>query len=284
MNSFNSDHLPPLRQVIHDLNLLAKKSLGQNFLLDMNITRKIARLANLPPLADVIEIGPGPGGLTRALLENPIHTLTAVELDDRIIPYLQQLQNIDTRLHIIHQNAVGLDVVAKTPYATPQSRAIVANLPYQVASPLLLGWLKQTAHFHSFTLMFQEEVAERLVASPSSKAYGRLSVMTQWLCEADIVLRLPPSAFTPPPSINSAVIRLKPRILPSPSPSFATMEKLVAAAFSQRRKMLRGSLKLLLKTPEIWLEKAEILPTARAEELNVQQYCRLAILLEKMYL
>ena len=271
--------LPPLRDVIKAWQLDADKRLGQHFLLDLNLTAKIARAAGDLSGVNVIEIGPGPGGLTRALLESAASSVIAVERDPRCISALQSLAEAsEGRLTVIHGDALEIDPVG----LAPEPRAIVANLPYNVATPLLIGWLKQASAFTGMTLMFQREVALRLVAEPRSKEYGRLSVMTQWLTEATLVFDLPAAAFTPPPKVVSSIVRLTPRLMGLGEPSFATMERVVAAAFGQRRKMLRAGLRAFTPEPIALLEAAGIDPTARAEELDIDAFRRLAVLWERM--
>lgn len=271
------DDLPPLRDVIENHGLAAKKKLGQNFLLDLNLTRKIARVAKLTPDMQVIEIGPGPGGLTRALLEQDIVKLTAIERDDRCIAALQDvIAAAAPRFELIAGDALETDIVS----LTEAPRAVVANLPYNIATPLLIGWLRQISDFTSLTLMFQKEVALRITAAHGSKTYGRLSVICQWLCQCDIVFDVPASAFTPPPKVTSSIVRLVPRVLSETQPRFASVEKLTALAFQQRRKMLRQSLKTLLPDIQGFLAEAGIAETARAEALSVEDYIRLARLYE----
>ena len=265
--------LPPLREVIAAYGLNADKRLGQHFLLDLNLTAKIARAAGDLEGVTIIEIGPGPGGLTRALLDTEAARIVAIERDPRCVAALQSLvAAADERLTLAEADALKLDLRTLAP--TP--RAVVANLPYNVATVLLIGWLAQASDFASLTLMFQREVAERLVAVPRSKAYGRLSVMTQWLTEAELLFDVPARAFTPPPKIVSSVVKLVPRAQGAGEPSFATMERVVAAAFGQRRKMLRAGLKTLVADPIPLLAAAAIDPTARAEELDVDAFKRLA--------
>jgi 16S rRNA (adenine1518-N6/adenine1519-N6)-dimethyltransferase len=261
--------LPPLREVIKAWQLDADKRLGQHFLLDLNLTAKIARAAGDLTGVTVIEIGPGPGGLTRALLESAAEKVIAVERDPRCVAALQSLaEAAEGRLTVIHDDALRVDPAL----LAPGPKAIVANLPYNVATPLLIGWLKQAEAFTSMTLMFQREVALRLTAEPRSKEYGRLSVMTQWLTEATLVFDLPAAAFTPPPKVVSSIVRLIPRTMAPDEPSFAAMERVVAAAFAQRRKMLRAGLRAFTPEPIALLEAAGIDPTARAEELGVDAF------------
>ena len=265
-------HLPPLRDVIAFAQLDAKKSLGQNFLLDLNLTAKIVRAAGNLEGVNVIEVGPGPGGLTRPLVESAAASVTAIERDDRAVAALQPLVlAANGKLKLIPDDALKADYLA----LAPAPRAIVANLPYNIATPLLMGWLENITQFHSLTLMFQKEVADRLVAPPSTSSYGRLSVITQWVATAEKCLDLPPSAFTPPPKVNSSVVHLRPRPR-TDEVAFKTMERITAAAFGQRRKMLRQSLKSLGVPAEPLLEQAGIAGTARAEEIDVAGFVRLA--------
>jgi 16S rRNA (adenine1518-N6/adenine1519-N6)-dimethyltransferase len=265
--------LPPLRDVIRDSGLAADKRLGQHFLLDLNLTTKIARAAGDLTGVSVIEIGPGPGGLTRGLLASGAARVIAVERDPRCVAALQPLAlAAGGRLTVIQADALSIDIT--TLGAAP--RVIVANLPYNVATPLLLGWLRQIGAFESLTLMFQREVASRLAAAPRSKDYGRLSVMTQWLTDASLLFDIPAAAFTPPPKVVSSVVRFTPKALGPDEPDFALMERVVAAAFGQRRKMLRAGLRGFSPDPIGLLEAVGIDPTARAEELNVDDFRRLA--------
>lgn len=273
--------LPPLRDVITQFELAARKSLGQNFLLDLNLTGRIARAAQVPADATVIEVGPGPGGLTRALLrETPARQVLAIERDSRCLAALAGLETAaGGRLTLLAADALAVDVVA----LTPSPRVVVANLPYNIATPLLMGWLRRITAFTSLTLMFQKEVADRLVADPGSKTYGRLSVITGWLTEARSLFSLPPQAFTPPPKVTSCVVRLTPRqeigrvgsALWPEAEDIVAMETVTAAAFGQRRKMLRSSLRAL-GDAEALLEQAALSPTARAEEIPVAGFVALA--------
>ncbi|MBI3440746.1 MAG: 16S rRNA (adenine(1518)-N(6)/adenine(1519)-N(6))-dimethyltransferase RsmA, partial [Proteobacteria bacterium] len=236
----DSDQLPSLRDVIDRYGLMAKKSLGQNFLLDLNLTAKIARAAGDLAGKNVIEIGPGPGGLTRALLDAPAGHVYTVERDDRCIQALQELvQAYPERLSIAAADALKVDVEK----LCPVPRVIVANLPYNIATPLLVGWLRNITSFEGLTLMFQREVAQRITALPRSKEYGRLSVIAQWLTIVERKFDIPPSAFTPQPKVTSTVVHFVPRRDRRDNVSFSVMEKVTAAAFGQRRKMLRQSLK-----------------------------------------
>ncbi len=261
---------PPLREVIARHGLDARKSLGQHFLLDANLTARIARAAGDLAGCHVIEVGPGPGGLTRALLETEAASLSVVEVDRRAVAAMTELATTDARLHIVAADALALDLTN----LAPPPRRIVANLPYNIATPLLIGWLRQAAAFQGMTLMFQQEVAERIAARPGDPAYGRLSVLAQWVCDVTLVLRIPPAAFVPPPKVWSAVVGFTPRAEQPPPALFAAMEKLTAAAFGQRRKMLRGSLKPL--GGETLLARAGIDPQRRAETLSIEEFDRLA--------
>jgi 16S rRNA (adenine1518-N6/adenine1519-N6)-dimethyltransferase len=267
--------LPPLRDAIAAAGLSAKKSLGQNFLLDLNLTRRIARAAGLVPggleTGTTIEIGPGPGGLTRALLIQGATKLVAVERDERAITALSTLVEASGgRLELVCADA--LDINAED--LGPAPRRIVANLPYNVGTRLLLNWLETPERFASFTLMFQREVAERLVAPAGGEAYGRLSVLAQWLCRVKILFDVPATAFTPPPKIKSSVVQLVPRETPLAPADRADLERVTAAAFAQRRKMLRQSLKGL--GGDALLERAGIKPTERPEQLSIEDFCRIA--------
>ena len=263
--------LPPLRTVIAQHGLDPVKGLGQHFLLDGNITAKIARHAGYLSGHTVFEIGPGPGGLTRALLGTPAERILAIERDHRCIAALQELAAAATgRLEIIEADATALNL----PDLAGPPRAIVANLPYNVGTVLLLKWLSEADAYSAMTLMFQREVAERLAAQPGSKAYGRLSVIAQWRCAVSLCFHLPPRAFTPPPKVSSSVIRLEPRPLAADAAPFWAMEAVTAAAFGQRRKMLKTSLKVLGGAAEL-LDAAGIEPAARAEAVPVSGYERL---------
>ncbi|MCB9988105.1 MAG: 16S rRNA (adenine(1518)-N(6)/adenine(1519)-N(6))-dimethyltransferase RsmA [Rhodospirillales bacterium] len=270
------DNLPPLRDVIARHNLRAEKKLGQNFLLDANITDKIARSAGDLSDKTVFEIGPGPGGLTRSLLKAGAKKVIAIEYDPRAIAALQDLvAAAGGQLTVIHGDALKTDLLSLAPDGP---RAIVANLPYNIATPLLIGWLRQThggRAYDSMTLMFQKEVVQRICAVPGGRDYGRLSVLSQWLCDCRKVFDLPPGAFTPPPKVTSSIVQLIPKTLSNDQPDFQTIEKLTAAAFGQRRKMLRSTLKEYLPV----LEQAGIDPTNRAEQITVDQFINLAMML-----
>lgn len=276
MTDLDWDSLPPLRDVIATHDLRAEKKFGQNFLLDGNITDKIARTAGDLTGKTVFEIGPGPGGLTRSLLKAGARKVIAIEVDPRAVVALQDLKAFaGDRLEIMNADALKADLTALAPNT---KRAIVANLPYNVATPLLIGWLEQIRNdknnFDSMTLMFQKEVADRISAKPDTKAYGRLSILCQWLCNVQNCFILPPSAFTPPPKIKSGVVHFTPKTLQGNAPDFKSVGQLTAAAFGQRRKMLRSSLSNYSDA----LEKAGIPPTKRAENLTVEQFIQIASL------
>ncbi len=270
------DTLPPLRDVIAAHRLSARRSLGQNFLLDLNLTAKIARQAGDLAACDVLEIGPGPGGLTRGLLAEGARRVLAVEKDGRCIPALRQIAAAyPGRLQVIEGDALDIDPLA---HLTPPIR-IAANLPYNIGTELLVRWL--TPHdwppfWHSLTLMFQREVAERIVAQPGGKAYGRLAILAQWRCNARIVMTLPPQAFTPPPKISSAVVHLSALPAPRYPAEAGTLSRVVAAAFNQRRKMLRAALRGIAPDIEDRLIAAGLKPTDRAEQVPLEGFCALA--------
>ena len=270
------DGLPPLREVIRTHELVAKKQLGQNFLLDLNLTAKIARQAGDLSACDVLEVGPGPGGLTRGLLAEGARRVLAIEKDARCLPALAEVASAyPGRLEVINGDALEVDVLAHL----TQPVRVVANLPYNVGTELLIRWLTPDVwppFWESLTLMFQKEVAERIVAKPRSDHYGRLALLVQWRAEAKIVMHLPPEAFTPAPKVHSAVVH----ITRLPAPRFpadgAVLSRITAMAFNQRRKMLRSSLKGLVPEIEAKLEAAGIVPTQRAEEISLEQFCALA--------
>ena len=270
------DGLPPLRDVIARHGLAARKSLGQNFLLDLNLTAKIARQAGDLTGCDVLEIGPGPGGLTRGLLAEGARKVLAIEKDVRCLPALAEVaEAYPGRLEVIGGDALEVDPLA---HLTPPIR-VAANLPYNVGTELLVRWLtppEWPPFWQSLTLMFQREVAERIVATPGSKAYGRLALLASWRAEARIVISLPPEAFSPPPKVSSAVVHLT--ALPEPRyPADAkVLERVVAMAFNQRRKMLRAALKGLAPDIEDRLIASGIKPTDRAETVSLEQFCALA--------
>jgi 16S rRNA (adenine1518-N6/adenine1519-N6)-dimethyltransferase len=277
VESTDTDGLPPLREVIARYGIAARKSLGQNFILDLNLTRRIARAAGQLDHATVIEVGPGPGGLTRALLAGGAKLVVAIERDPRCLAALGELEaHYPGRLCLIEGDALALDPVA----LSEAPRKIVANLPYNIATALLLRWLDRIGDYKSLTLMFQREVAERLVATPQRPAYGRLSVLVQWLTEPKILFDLPPRAFVPPPKVTSSVVMLTPRAVPLGPAAKPALERVTAAAFGQRRKMLRSSLKGLGVPVGELLAATGISPTARAEELSVIEFCALARVLD----
>ncbi|WP_417518383.1 16S rRNA (adenine(1518)-N(6)/adenine(1519)-N(6))-dimethyltransferase RsmA [Minwuia sp.] len=268
-----ADDLPPLRDVIRTHGLDARKGLGQHFLLDMNITEKIARAAGDLSGRDVLEIGPGPGGLTRALLQTPAERIVAIERDARCIEVLADLgKTYPDRFELIVDDAMKVDATA----LVRPGAAIVANLPYNVGTPLLFRWLDHPAHFGSMTLMFQLEVAERICARAGDRHYGRLAVMANWQWETHKLFDLPARAFSPPPKVTSAVVQLLPRARPLAPADGEALSTVVAAAFNQRRKMLRQSLKSLGVDTQALLADAGIDPTRRAETLSVEEFCALA--------
>ncbi len=282
--SASVDGLPPLRDVIARYELSARKALGQNFLLDLNLTRKIARLAGDLTTCTVVEIGPGPGGLTRALLMEGARNVIAIERDERCLPALQQIaDHYQGRLQVHEADALNINWRATVPANEPVT--IAANLPYGIASLLLVGWLEAEPWppwWKLMVLMFQREVADRITAKPGSKAYGRLSVLAQWRTEPRIALTLPAEAFTPPPKVASAVVVFEPRPTLQPACSVASLSRVTAAAFGQRRKMLRQSLKSLTAAPELLLREANIDPQLRAEMLSVDDFARLALILDRL--
>lgn len=272
------DGLPPLRDVIERHGLQAKKALGQNFLLDLNLTGKIARSAGDLTNATVIEVGPGPGGLTRALLSNGARRVVAIERDERCLAALAEISaHYPGRLEVISGDALKTDFAALVAAAAGDSGQvrIVANLPYNIGTELLVRWLTVTdwpPFYASMTLMFQREVAQRIVAAPDSDAYGRLSVLAGWRTQARIAFDVPPQAFTPPPKVTSSVVHLEPRATPLPA-DVKKLGRVTEAAFGQRRKMLRQSVKSL--GGEALLERVGIDPTRRAETLSVEEFVRL---------
>jgi 16S rRNA (adenine1518-N6/adenine1519-N6)-dimethyltransferase len=271
--TLESGALPPLREVIARHGLAARKGLGQNFLLDLNLTRRIAREAGPLEHVSVVEIGPGPGGLTRALLDCGAGHVTAIERDERCIAALEEIAAAyPGRLTIVAGDALEIEPAALV--AAP--RKIVANLPYNIATPLLLRWLRQIGEFESLTLLFQKEVAQRLVAKPRSKDYGRLTIVTQWLATVRMAFDIPGRAFVPAPKVTSTLVQIVPRPLPLGECRMEDLERVTAAAFGQRRKMLRASLRSLGQDSEALLAATGITPTARAEELPVELFSALA--------
>ena len=268
--------LPPLRAVIAAHGLQARKALGQNFLLDLNLTAKIARKAGDLAACDVLEIGPGPGGLTRGLLVENARKVVAIERDARCLPALAEIAAaFPGRLEVLEGDALAIDPSA---HLTSPVR-IVANLPYNVGTELLVRWLTPPdwpPFWQSLTLMFQKEVAERIVAVPGSKAYGRLSVLAHWRTTPRIVMEIPPQAFTPAPKVTSAVVHFDRLDEPRFPADANVLQRVVAMAFGQRRKMLRSSLRGLGADAIALLENAGIVPTERAEQLSLEEFCRLA--------
>lgn len=262
--------LPPLRESLATHGLLAKKAFGQHFLLDLNITRKIARLAAVGPGDHVIEVGPGPGGLTRALLETGAR-VTAVEKDERFRPLLEELATVCPTLDLVFGDALQVD---EAQLANGAPAHLVSNLPYNVGTPLLIKWLTGPWTPASLTLMFQKEVADRIVAGPGDDAYGRLAVIVQATCQAQRVMDVPARAFTPPPKVDSAVVRLIPRTDRPSAEMLKALERVTAAAFGQRRKMLRSSLKVL--GGESLIAATGLDPQARAETIDLAGFLSLA--------
>lgn len=270
------DNLPPLRDVIRSHDLQARKSMGQNFLLDLNLTAKIARQAGDLTACDVLEIGPGPGGLTRGLLAEGARHVLSIEKDIRCLPALTEVAAAyPGRLTVLEGDALKIDPLA---HLTPPIR-VAANLPYNIGTELLVRWLTPQVwppFWQSLTLMFQREVAERIVATPGSKAYGRLAILAQWRAEARIVLQLPPEAFTPPPKVSSSVVHLTALPKPRFPADAAVLSRVVAAAFNQRRKMLRAALRGIAPDIEDRLIAAGLKPTDRAEQIPLEGFCALA--------
>jgi 16S rRNA (adenine1518-N6/adenine1519-N6)-dimethyltransferase len=280
-----TDGLPRLGDVIRELQLSAKKSMGQNFILDLNLTRRIARECGRLAGRTVVEIGPGPGGLTRALLSEGAGRVLAVERDDRCLPALAQISaHYQGRLEVTSADALDVDWPKLLAGAGVTDKVIIAaNLPYGLATKLLVGWLEAEPWppwYDGMVLMFQKEVAERIVAEKGTKAYGRLAVISQWRTIPRIALTLPPSAFTPAPKVSSAVVVFQPRPVPMPVCSVRTLGQVTAAAFGQRRKMLRVSLKQITPMPELLLSRAGLAPELRGEQLAVADFANLAAILD----
>jgi len=273
------EKLPPLKDVISKHKLSAKKSLGQNFLLDLNLTSKIARYAGNLEQSDVLEIGPGPGGLTRSLLNEGARKVVAIEKDTRCIAALEEVQTRFTgKLKIVEGDALSTEV---RQYLTHPVQ-IIANLPYNIGTELLVRWLNSAtwpSFWQSMTLMFQKEVANRIVASPGSKAYGRLSVMAQWRCNTKIAFNIPATAFTPPPKVESSIVHFEALKEPRFPAEVNKLEFVVSKAFNQRRKMLRGALKGHFKNVEEGLLAIGVVPTKRAENVTIQEFCLMAQIL-----
>ena len=273
------EKLPPLKDVISRHQLRAKKSLGQNFLLDLNLTSKIARYAGNLDQFDILEIGPGPGGLTRSLLHEGARKVVAIEKDNRCIEALEEIQaTFPGRLKLLQGDALSTN--ASEHLADPVR--IIANLPYNIGTELLVRWLTSKtwpSFWQSMTLMFQKEVANRIVASPGSKAYGRLSVMSQWRCDTKIAFNVPATAFTPPPKVESALVHFEALKEPKFPAEVEVLEFVVSKAFNQRRKMLRGALKGYFQNVEEGLLSIGVLPTKRAEDITLQEYCAMSQIL-----
>ena len=273
------EKLPPLKDVISKHKLSPKKSLGQNFLRDLNLTSKIARYAGNLEQSDVLEIGPGPGGLTRSLLNEGARKVVAIEKDTRCIAALEEVQTqFAGKLKIVQGDALSTEV---RQYLT-QPVQIIANLPYNIGTELLVRWLNSTtwpSFWQSMTLMFQKEVANRIVASPGSKAYGRLSVMAQWRCNTKIAFSIPATAFTPPPKVESSIVHFEALKEPRFPAEVNKLEFVVSKAFNQRRKMLRGALKGHFKNVEEGLLTIGVVPTKRAENVTIQEFCLMAQIL-----
>ena len=273
------DNLPPLKDIISKYEIRAKKSLGQNFLLDLNLTSKIARYAGNLKQSDVLEIGPGPGGLTRSLLNEGARQVVSIEKDNRCIAALEEIQSLfPGRLKLLKGDALSMNV---TQYLTDPIK-IIANLPYNIGTELLVRWLNSKnwpSFWQSMTLMFQKEVANRIVARPGSKAYGRFSVMSQWRCNTKIAFNIPATAFTPPPKVESAVVHFEALNEPKFPAEVDKLEFVVSKAFNQRRKMLRGALKGHFINVEEGLFSIGVLPTKRAENITVQEFCAMSQIL-----
>ena len=280
-----NDNLPPLRDVINRYELRARKSLGQNFLTDLNLTGKIARSAGKLENSVVYEVGPGPGALTRGLLENGAHKVIAMEMDHRCIAALQDVSGAYNGKLTVHEgDALIVDEKNIIGSTDGKDIIVVSNLPYNVGTALLVKWMTEKSWkpwFTSLTLMFQKEVGERIIAKPGTKAYGRLSVLCQYRAEAKILFDIPPQAFIPPPKVTSCIVQITPRDEAQDAPNQKTLEKIVSSAFNQRRKMLRSSLKGLGPDPIPILATAEIKETSRAEELSVEDFCHLAVEYDK---
>ncbi len=271
--------LPPLKESLRRHGIITKKSLGQHFLFDLNLTDKIARSAGNVSHATVLEIGPGPGGLTRSLLSCGAARVVAVERDAACMPILHELEAVaGERLRIVETDALALDERAmfRELGITPGDLRIIANLPYNIGTELLFKWLEQPELFSTMILMFQKEVADRIVAVPGCKDYGRLAVMTQWHYAAEKLFDIPPEAFFPPPKVHSSVVMLTRRPAPLAEANREVLSRVVKAAFGQRRKMLRASLRQISDHPIALLEQAGIDPTLRPEDIDIQAFCSLA--------
>ena len=267
--------LPPLREIIARHQIGARKSFGQHFLFDLNLTRRIVAATGDLSDVNVIEVGAGPGGLTRALLESNAASVTAIERDHRCVGALHELADaVPGQLKVIEADALSANLAD----LTPPPRRVVANLPYNIGTQLMLNWLEQTSAFIGFTLMFQREVAQRITAEPGTKAYGRLSILCQWLTDARLLFDVAPSAFVPPPSVTSSIVAMEVRAVPLAPARQEDLEFITRLAFGQRRKMLRRSLASVGGAE--FLAEADIAETARAEDLTVHQFCALANVLE----
>ena len=266
MSGFQMPDFPSPKEIAERHGLWAKKALGQNFIFDLNLTRKIANAAGNLTGANVIEIGPGPGGLTQAILGHDINKLYAIEFDERAVAGLKELNS--PKLEIITGDALEIDLRE----IAPAGCVVISNLPYNIGTKLLMDWLDYASYFKSFTLMFQKEVAERIAAVPRTKDYGRVSVITQWLCHVEVRFEVPPTAFVPAPKVTSAIISIVPREKPLFPADKKKLEMVVKTAFNQRRKMLRSSLKAL----NVDFEALGIRPEARAEELSIEDFCKIA--------
>ena len=279
------DGLPPLREVIRSLDITARKSLGQNFILDLNLTRRIARAGGPLQGITVVEIGPGPGGLTRGLLMEGARRVIAIERDQCCLPALEDIaRRYPGRLEVHAEDALDVDWRALVVDLPASEVRIAANLPYGIATRLLVGWLETTPWppwFAGMTLMFQKEVAERIVATPGTKAYGRLAVIAQWRTRCRIDMVLPPDAFTPAPKVASALVDFVPRATLDPLCDVVTLGRVTAAAFGQRRKMLRTSLKAVVADPEAVLERLGLSPELRGERLSVSDFARIAAAIDE---
>ena len=287
-NALADDGLPTVGGIIRQFELRAKKGLGQNFLLDLNLTRKIARLCGDLSGQTVVEIGPGPGGLTRSLLFEGADKVVAVERDERCLPALDLISSRwPDRLHVLSGDALEMPLSEFSKLVSGNDEAryrIISNLPYGIATRLLVGWLEGSAWpppFSSMALMFQREVAERIVAKPGNKAYGRLAVLSQWSCQVAIGMRLPAAAFTPPPKVESAVVTFVPHDVRTPAASAVMIGRVTGAVFGQRRKMLRTSLRQITNNPEDVLRNVGLAPDLRGEHVTVEQFAMLAACLEQ---
>jgi len=270
--------LPSISNIVKQNNVAAKKSLGQNFIFDTNVLNKIVSVSGNVFKKHVLEIGPGPGGLTRAILSHGAGKVTSVEKDERCINLLKDLEVIsEGKLEIINGDALKIE---EREIASSHKIKVIANLPYNIATELLFKWLSKLELFESMTLMFQKEVSDRITAKSGNKIYGRVSVIAQWLCEVRHEFDIPPEVFFPAPKVTSSVITLIPRKQPLYPANKEYLEKLCKAAFGQRRKMLRSSLRQILKEPELALNAALIDPTMRAEQLTIEQFCALARAIE----